>query len=151
MFCPAGKGRVVLNHSTHVPGLVDVLNRLVQMDGVFTVVPGQLSRYVALRARERCRVLQCVAVRCRVLLYAAGCCCVLLCVAVCCCVLLCVAVWCCVVLLGLDNCHGILRREQESVAGCCSVLQCGAVWCRVLLCVAVCCCCAWTTVTQVVQ
>jgi len=39
-----GKGRLVLNHSTHVPGLVDVLNRLVQMDGVFTVVPGQLSR-----------------------------------------------------------------------------------------------------------
>jgi len=68
IFFLAGKGRLVLNHSTHVPGLIDVLNRLVQMDGIFTVVPGQLSRYVARRVRERCRVLQCGAVWWRVLL-----------------------------------------------------------------------------------
>ena len=28
-----GKGRVVLNHSTHIPGLIEVLQRLVEMDG----------------------------------------------------------------------------------------------------------------------
>ena len=38
------KGRVVMNHSTHIPGLINVLNRLVETDGVFTVVPGQLSK-----------------------------------------------------------------------------------------------------------
>lgn len=39
-----GKGRVVLNHSTHIPQLIDVLGRLVDMHGIFTLVPGQLSR-----------------------------------------------------------------------------------------------------------
>jgi hypothetical protein len=39
---------VVLNHSTHIPGLIDVLNRLVEMDGITTIVPGQLSRWVEL-------------------------------------------------------------------------------------------------------
>ena len=37
------KGRVVMNHSTHIPGLLDVLNRLVAMDGISTIVPGALS------------------------------------------------------------------------------------------------------------
>ena len=42
---PAGrKGRVVLNHSTHVPRLIDVLNKLVKMKGISTLVPGVLSR-----------------------------------------------------------------------------------------------------------
>jgi hypothetical protein len=39
-----GRGRVVLNHSTHIPGLIDVLHRLVETEGIFTVVPGPLSR-----------------------------------------------------------------------------------------------------------
>jgi len=37
-------GRVVLNHSTHIPRLIEVLSRLVDVQGVFTMVPGQLSR-----------------------------------------------------------------------------------------------------------
>jgi hypothetical protein len=39
-----GSGRVVLNHSTHIPGLIDVLHRLVETEGIFTIVPGPLSR-----------------------------------------------------------------------------------------------------------
>lgn len=39
-----GRGRVVMNHSTHIPGLIDVLNRLAETEGIFTIVPGQLSR-----------------------------------------------------------------------------------------------------------
>jgi hypothetical protein len=35
-------GRVVLNHSTHVPGLLAVLHRLVETRGVRTAVPGRL-------------------------------------------------------------------------------------------------------------
>ena len=35
-------GRVVLNHSTHIPGLLPVLHRLVQTSGVRTAVPGRL-------------------------------------------------------------------------------------------------------------
>jgi len=38
------KGRVVLNHSTHVPRLIDVLNKLGGMRGISTLVPGVLSR-----------------------------------------------------------------------------------------------------------
>ena len=39
---PAG-GRVVLNHSTHVEGLIPLLRRVAQLPGVHTVVPGRLS------------------------------------------------------------------------------------------------------------
>ena len=35
-------GRVVLNHSTHIPGLLPVLHRLVQTSGIRTAVPGRL-------------------------------------------------------------------------------------------------------------
>lgn len=37
-------GRLVLNHSTHVPGLIPVLQRLVQRSGVRTVTPGVIGR-----------------------------------------------------------------------------------------------------------
>jgi hypothetical protein len=40
----ANQGRLVLNHSTHVPGLIPVLQRLVQRSGVRTVTPGVISR-----------------------------------------------------------------------------------------------------------
>lgn len=38
------KGRLVLNHSTHAPGLIPVLERLVQVEGVRTVTPGVIGR-----------------------------------------------------------------------------------------------------------
>jgi hypothetical protein len=37
-------GRLVLNHSTHIPGLLPVLKRLVQYPGIKTVTPGRLAR-----------------------------------------------------------------------------------------------------------
>ena len=37
-------GRLVLNHSTHIPGLIPVLNRLVEQPGIKTVTPGRLAR-----------------------------------------------------------------------------------------------------------
>ena len=38
----SGSGRVVINHSTHIPGLLPVLQRLVQTKGIRTAVPGRL-------------------------------------------------------------------------------------------------------------
>jgi hypothetical protein len=35
-------GRVVINHSTHIPGLIAALQRLAETKGVSTVVPGRL-------------------------------------------------------------------------------------------------------------
>jgi hypothetical protein len=37
-------GRLVLNHSTHISGLLPVLNRLVEQPGIKTVTPGRLAR-----------------------------------------------------------------------------------------------------------
>lgn len=37
-------GRLVLNHSTHIPGLLRVLDRLVDSPGIKTVTPGRLAR-----------------------------------------------------------------------------------------------------------
>ncbi len=37
-------GRLVLNHSTHIPGLIAVLERLTGYDGIQTVTPGALGR-----------------------------------------------------------------------------------------------------------
>ncbi|MBD2102302.1 DUF2103 domain-containing protein [Leptolyngbya sp. FACHB-261] len=36
-------GRVVLNHSTHVPGLIPILHELARRDGIQTITPGVLS------------------------------------------------------------------------------------------------------------
>uniref|UniRef100_A0A0C3TD80 Metal-binding protein n=1 Tax=Guillardia theta (strain CCMP2712) TaxID=905079 RepID=A0A0C3TD80_GUITC len=41
-----GEGRLVLNHSTHLPGIIPVLQRLAAIKGINTIVPGRLSRYV---------------------------------------------------------------------------------------------------------
>lgn len=38
------KGRLVLNHSTHVPGLLAILEKLVKHPGIHTVTPGVISR-----------------------------------------------------------------------------------------------------------
>lgn len=37
------RGRVVLNHSTHIPGLIPVLERIAQVDGITTIVPGVIA------------------------------------------------------------------------------------------------------------
>ncbi|MFP4008047.1 MAG: DUF2103 domain-containing protein [Spirulinaceae cyanobacterium] len=38
------KGRLVWNHSTHLSGLIPVLERLLTYDGIHTVTPGVISR-----------------------------------------------------------------------------------------------------------
>ena len=38
------KGRLVLNHSTHIPGLIKVLERLVQIPEITTVTPAVIGR-----------------------------------------------------------------------------------------------------------
>ncbi|MBD2774482.1 DUF2103 domain-containing protein [Iningainema tapete] len=47
------QGRLVWNHSTHIHGLIPVLERLVQNDGIQTVTPGVLGR-----VRGHCPQLQ---------------------------------------------------------------------------------------------
>ncbi len=47
------KGRLVWNHSTHIPGLIPVLERLITREGIQTVTPGVLSR-----SRGHCPRLQ---------------------------------------------------------------------------------------------
>ena len=37
-------GRLVWNHSTHLPGLIPILNKLINVAGVQTVTPAVLSR-----------------------------------------------------------------------------------------------------------
>lgn len=34
------KGRLVLNHSTHIPGLIPILEKLAEYPGIETVTPG---------------------------------------------------------------------------------------------------------------
>lgn len=34
------RGRLVLNHSTHIPGLIAILERLTHQDGIQTITPG---------------------------------------------------------------------------------------------------------------
>lgn len=38
------EGRLVWNHSTHLSGLIPILERLVKQDGIQTVTPGELGR-----------------------------------------------------------------------------------------------------------
>lgn len=37
------EGRLVWNHSTHLPGLIPILERLIQQDGIGTVTPGVIG------------------------------------------------------------------------------------------------------------
>jgi hypothetical protein len=37
-------GRLVWNHSTHIPGLIPILERLCQEDGIQTVTPAVIGR-----------------------------------------------------------------------------------------------------------
>lgn len=36
-------GRLVLNHSTHIPGLIAILDRLTQQVGIQTITPGVIG------------------------------------------------------------------------------------------------------------
>lgn len=38
------KGRLVLNHSTHISGLIRVLERLIHVPGIHTVTPAVIGR-----------------------------------------------------------------------------------------------------------
>lgn len=38
------KGRLVWNHSTHIPGLIPILEKLITYPGISTVTPGVISR-----------------------------------------------------------------------------------------------------------
>jgi hypothetical protein len=40
----AKPGRLVLTHSTHIPGLIPVLTRLAEQPGIKTITPGRLAR-----------------------------------------------------------------------------------------------------------
>jgi len=37
-------GRLVLNHSTHIPGLIPLLEKLTKLDGIQTITPGVIGR-----------------------------------------------------------------------------------------------------------
>jgi len=37
------RGRLVLNHSTHIPGLIPVLDRLTYIEGIQTITPGVIG------------------------------------------------------------------------------------------------------------
>jgi len=37
-------GRLVWNHSTHLDGLIPILEKLIRFDGISTVTPGVISR-----------------------------------------------------------------------------------------------------------
>lgn len=49
-------GRVVLNHSTHVPGLIALLHKLAAEDHIKTLTPGVISRGRANIPRLRLKV-----------------------------------------------------------------------------------------------
>lgn len=40
----ASEGRVVWNHSTHIPGLIPVLEKLADYTGVTTITPGAIAK-----------------------------------------------------------------------------------------------------------
>ena len=37
------RGRLVLNHSTHIPGLIPLLERLLKQEGIQTITPGVIG------------------------------------------------------------------------------------------------------------
>lgn len=41
---PDKSGRLVWNHSTHLPGLIPLLSRLAEQPGIKTITPGRLAR-----------------------------------------------------------------------------------------------------------
>lgn len=49
----SSQGRLVWNHSTHIEGLIPILERLITYPGIRTVTPGVISR-----ARSNCQRLK---------------------------------------------------------------------------------------------
>lgn len=49
-------GRLVLNHSTHIPGLIPILERLTKVDGIQTITPGVIGRAKGHAPRMQLRV-----------------------------------------------------------------------------------------------
>ncbi|MDR9404428.1 MAG: DUF2103 domain-containing protein [Halothece sp. Uz-M2-17] len=49
----SSQGRLVWNHSTHIEGLIPILERLITHHGIQTVTPGVISR-----ARSHCQQLK---------------------------------------------------------------------------------------------
>lgn len=49
-------GRLVLNHSTHIPGLIRILERLTKLDGIQTITPGVIGRARGHAPRMQLRV-----------------------------------------------------------------------------------------------
>lgn len=49
-------GRLVLNHSTHIPGLIQVLERLTKLDGIQTITPGVIGRVRGHAPRMQLRI-----------------------------------------------------------------------------------------------
>lgn len=49
-------GRLVLNHSTHIPGLIALLERLTRLDGIQTITPGVIGRVRGHTPRMQLRV-----------------------------------------------------------------------------------------------
>jgi len=40
----SSQGRLVWNHSTHIEGLIPILERLITYDGIYTITPGVITR-----------------------------------------------------------------------------------------------------------
>lgn len=40
----SSNGRLVWNHSTHLPGLIPILEKLVECEGITTVTPGRIKQ-----------------------------------------------------------------------------------------------------------
>lgn len=49
-------GRIVLNHSTHLKGLIKTLNKLVQNPHISTITPGRIARTKSKPCRLRIKV-----------------------------------------------------------------------------------------------
>jgi hypothetical protein len=49
-------GRLVWNHSTHIPGLIPILERLTQQDCIQTITPGVIGRVKGHCPRMQLRV-----------------------------------------------------------------------------------------------
>lgn len=52
----SANGRLVLNHSTHIPGLISILELLTKLDGIQTVTPGVIGRAKGHAPRMQLRV-----------------------------------------------------------------------------------------------
>lgn len=52
----SANGRLVLNHSTHIPGLISILERMTKLDGIQTITPGVIGRAKGHAPRMQLRI-----------------------------------------------------------------------------------------------